>query len=124
MARADRYTEAVRRIDLPGLPPADAQARRGERALTRTHLAQALVESGHARTLQDAFDRWAGERAGLVPHVRLQFLTAIRHAVAAGGITSWAHPKLDQAREWIKDCLLYTSPSPRDGRISRMPSSA
>ena len=22
------------------------------------------------------------------------------------------------------DCLLYTSPSPRDGRISRMPSSA
>ena len=23
-----------------------------------------------------------------------------------------------------KDCLLYTSPSPRDGRISRMPSSA
>ena len=24
----------------------------------------------------------------------------------------------------IKSCLLYTSPSPRDGRISRMPSSA
>ena len=24
----------------------------------------------------------------------------------------------------VKDCLLYTSPSPRDGRISRMPSSA
>ena len=24
----------------------------------------------------------------------------------------------------INDCLLYTSPSPRDGRISRMPSSA
>ena len=23
-----------------------------------------------------------------------------------------------------EDCLLYTSPSPRDGRISRMPSSA
>ena len=23
-----------------------------------------------------------------------------------------------------KDCLLYTSPSPRDGSISRMPSSA
>ena len=25
---------------------------------------------------------------------------------------------------WIKDCLLYTSPSPRDGLLSRMPSSA
>ena len=26
--------------------------------------------------------------------------------------------------EWMKDCLLYTSPSPRDQRGSRMPSSA
>ena len=25
---------------------------------------------------------------------------------------------------WDKDCLLYTSPSPRDGLLSRMPSSA
>ena len=25
---------------------------------------------------------------------------------------------------WFKDCLLYTSPSPRDGLLSRMPSSA
>ena len=103
IARADRYDEAVRRINLPGLHLADDAARRGEHALTRTHLSQALVDTGHARTLQDAFDRWVGERAGLVPHVRLQFLTAIRHAVAAGGITSWAHPKLSQARSWVKD---------------------
>ena len=27
-------------------------------------------------------------------------------------------------RKWHKDCLLYTSPSPRDQRGSRMPSSA
>ena len=26
--------------------------------------------------------------------------------------------------DWDKDCLLYTSPSPRDKRQSRMPSSA
>ena len=25
---------------------------------------------------------------------------------------------------WVKDCLLYTSPSPRDRQKSRMPSSA
>ena len=25
---------------------------------------------------------------------------------------------------WYKSCLLYTSPSPRDNRVSRMPSSA
>ena len=36
--------------------------------------------------------------------------------------------KLQQFRnytdEQLKDCLLYTSPSPRDGLLSRMPSSA
>ena len=26
--------------------------------------------------------------------------------------------------QYIRDCLLYTSPSPRDGLLSRMPSSA
>ena len=30
--------------------------------------------------------------------------------------------KVDQSN--INDCLLYTSPSPRDGLLSRMPSSA
>ena len=25
---------------------------------------------------------------------------------------------------WFRDCLLYTSPSPRDATLSRMPSSA
>ena len=35
-------------------------------------------------------------------------------------------PKLDKisAFERLGDCLLYTSPSPRDGLLSRMPSSA
>ena len=27
-------------------------------------------------------------------------------------------------KRWLKACLLYTSPSPRDGLLSRMPSSA
>ena len=31
---------------------------------------------------------------------------------------------LKQAQTKFKDCLLYTSPSPRDGLLSRMPSSA
>ena len=29
-----------------------------------------------------------------------------------------------KASEHLRDCLLYTSPSPRDGLLSRMPSSA
>ena len=31
---------------------------------------------------------------------------------------------LAEYREWIMNCLLYTSPSPRDQSGSRMPSSA
>ena len=31
---------------------------------------------------------------------------------------------LDQATRELFSCLLYTSPSPRDGLLSRMPSSA
>ena len=29
-----------------------------------------------------------------------------------------------EGKEWVWDCLLYTSPSPRDIPLSRMPSSA
>ena len=32
--------------------------------------------------------------------------------------------QLEAGSEVINDCLLYTSPSPRDGLLSRMPSSA
>ena len=32
--------------------------------------------------------------------------------------------KMEEASKESKDCLLYTSPSPRDKRQSRMPSSA
>ena len=31
---------------------------------------------------------------------------------------------LPQAQKAVQGCLLYTSPSPRDGLLSRMPSSA
>ena len=34
------------------------------------------------------------------------------------------HDSLAQLIEWHEPCLLYTSPSPRDGLLSRMPSSA
>ena len=34
------------------------------------------------------------------------------------------HTHLDAQIGWDPDCLLYTSPSPRDATLSRMPSSA
>ena len=38
--------------------------------------------------------------------------------------TQSVQPSQEEQVIEVKDCLLYTSPSPRDGRISRMPSSA
>ena len=40
------------------------------------------------------------------------------------GLRNEAVIKIVQASEVSENCLLYTSPSPRDGLLSRMPSSA
>ena len=39
-------------------------------------------------------------------------------------VSVYAVPKMDCPSEERMICLLYTSPSPRDGLLSRMPSSA
>ncbi|MCO4748394.1 MAG: PHP domain-containing protein [Proteobacteria bacterium] len=89
--RAERYAEAVKNLALP-LPEPTADAHRGERALTRFHLAQALVASGHATNVGDAFARFLGHGHGNVPRMPLTFVDAIRVARSYGGVTSWAHP--------------------------------
>ena len=43
-------------------------------------------------------------------------------AIAQAFVKEGAHVILTDIN--FKDCLLYTSPSPRDGLLSRMPSSA
>lgn len=92
LARVQRYELACRAFAVEGLPTPDEDARQGRRALTRTHMAQALIAAGHARDLSEAYDRFAGSRAGLVPPVAPTFLAVLSMARAAGGLTSWAHP--------------------------------
>ena len=36
----------------------------------------------------------------------------------------WLNEEANDPKDWYTTCLLYTSPSPRDGLLSRMPSSA
>jgi hypothetical protein len=98
--RAERYEVARSRIGLPGIPEASAAARAGEHSLTRLHLAQALVAAGHAPNLRNAFSRWVGNKADLVPHFSVSFLEILELAKTAGGFTAWAHPSLAHARQW------------------------
>ena len=58
-------------------------------------------------------------------------LTALWHIGALltclGGYWFWFFLRVDvsaEAHPWYRICLLYTSPSPRDATLSRMPSSA
>lgn len=99
--RAERYAAAIRNLALPGLEAPDAQAIEGQRSLTRTHLAQALVRAGHAPNLSEAFRTYAGDAHGYVPPFTLAFTDAIRIAREAGGVTSWAHPSLLQLRRHL-----------------------
>ncbi len=94
LERAARYQEALRRIDLPGLPEATQPALRGDTALTRLHLARGLVQAGHASHVREAFSRFLAEAHRNVPPLSLPFTDAIRLSRAFGGITSWAHPPL------------------------------
>ena len=49
---------------------------------------------------------------------------AIRAAVAEAEAEAEAMERAERAGEALGSCLLYTSPSPRDATLSRMPSSA
>lgn len=90
--RRERYDHSVASIGLPEVPSAEDHAPSGTVAVTRHHLARALVTAGHANDVRDAFRRFAGDAHGHVPKVSLPFVDAIRIAREAGGVTSWAHP--------------------------------
>lgn len=100
-ARAERFDTAVSRINLPGLDVAPPQAHAGELALTRHHLARALVAAGHAHDLGDAFARFGGSEN--VPRLDIPFVECIRQARRFGGLTSWAHPPREAVATFIDD---------------------
>ncbi len=90
--RATRYTEALRRLELDGLRPAPPEAQRGDKALTRLHLARAIEQAGHATSRADAFGRYLSASRGMVPTMSTPFTEAIRIGRSFGGLTAWAHP--------------------------------
>lgn len=90
MERAVRYERA---LEVLGLDPlGDPTAASGDRALTRLHLAHALIEAGVVRSRAEAFTSYLGDRHGNVRPLTLPFVDAIRIAREHGALTSWAHP--------------------------------
>jgi hypothetical protein len=62
-------------------------------ALSRTHLAQFLVESGHCPTLQAAFDKYLADgKAAFVPFQWAKLADAVGWIRGAGGVAVIAHP--------------------------------
>ena len=82
--RATRYDTILARLGLPGLPPAAADAIGGERALTRLHVARALVDAGHVPSRAEAFSRYLRTRGAHVPSFSLEFTDAIALARSVG----------------------------------------
>lgn len=95
--RAQRYATAVANLGVPGLHGPDADAREGRRAVTRLHLARALVALGRATHVGEAFSRWLGDGHGVVPPIALTLLDAVAFARSCGGVTSLAHPSVRDA---------------------------
>jgi predicted metal-dependent phosphoesterase TrpH len=65
----------------------------GAGTIARPHVARALVDLGHARTLDEAFRRWLGRHApAFVPKDALAPRAAFDLVKETGGIASLAHP--------------------------------
>ncbi len=92
--RADRYEEAVKNIGLPNVALPDADSRAGKRSITRLHLARALMDAGHTKSVGESFAKHTGDSHGNVPTIDVPFVDCIQIARDCGGITSWAHPPL------------------------------
>ena len=87
--------------------------------------ARKLAHTEEERTPAGAYlkpDAWASISMGLVSIVTSGVLNAVA-LLAYAALYVYVAPWHLPATEWYT-CLLYTSPSPRDGLLSRMPSSA
>jgi predicted metal-dependent phosphoesterase TrpH len=92
--RVARAQEMVSKLNALGVPVTfEEVVRHAEGAIGRLHVARALLERGHVKTFDEAFDRYLGrnspayvERAKFTPE---EAVDTIRRA---GGVPVFAHP--------------------------------
>lgn len=76
--------------------------------LTRNHFAKFLVEQGHCKNMQNAFDKYLARGArAYVPHQWVSIADAVAVIHAAGGQAVLAHPSRYQlSAKWLKRLLV------------------
>jgi len=98
--REERMLEMLSRLGRQGIEVdyarvAEASGPDGV-VIGRPHLARALVAAGHARSVEDAFDRLIGDdKPAFVPTHLLTPAEAVEVVVGGGGVAIWAHPPGD-----------------------------
>ncbi|MFQ5767887.1 MAG: PHP domain-containing protein [Acidobacteriota bacterium] len=105
-ARENRLARMLEALGQGGAVIEEAAVRRaaGPLVIGRPHIARALVEAGHARSVQDAFDRWLKQgQAGFVPLQRIPAAEAVATVKAAGGVAGIAHAGLGVPDSIIRD---------------------
>ncbi len=92
--RTERIVRIVERLNEQGVALEWERVRaRAAGQLGRPHVAHALIEAGHAVSVQDAFDRWLGDGGPAhVPQRGLEPVEAIALVLACGGVPVLAHP--------------------------------
>jgi predicted metal-dependent phosphoesterase TrpH len=74
----------------------------GEGSVGRPHVAQALLEAGHIRTIDEAFERYLGHGGpAYFEGFRLEPAEGIRLIHSVGGFASWAHPNELDGKDWL-----------------------
>lgn len=103
--RARRNERIVEKLQSLGIEISIDRIREiaGEGSVGRPHIARALVESGHASDMQNAFDSYIGEKGrAYVPKDKFSAKQAIDLIRAEGGTAILAHPytlQLDNSAE-------------------------
>jgi hypothetical protein len=91
-ARVDRMVAVLAGMGVAVSVDAVLAEARGA-SVGRPHVADALVRAGHARSRQEAFDRWLGDgMPAAVPKTSLGMREAIDLIHGAGGLAVLAHP--------------------------------
>jgi 3',5'-nucleoside bisphosphate phosphatase len=86
------------------LEPAKVFAIAGEGAVGRPHIARALLEAGHCSSIQEAFQRYIGDRGpAYAPKVRITPTEAIELIHSAGGLAFLAHPGITGKDELLQE---------------------